>query len=87
MYNVLQGRSSMVGSWEDYSENDHRVVNRALVTKIRVIHRESRETYSSPCIRGALIQSGVRRRRAPRGGLMRQEGLRAKTVTKWRATT
>ncbi len=57
----------MLGSWENDSENEHKVVNHVLVTKVRVIRRESHETFSSPCIRGALIQSGVRRRRASRG--------------------
>jgi hypothetical protein len=64
----------MVGSWEDYSEKEHRVVNHALATKIRVIYRESRETYSSYCIRGALIQAVARHRRAPRGPVDVAEG-------------
>jgi transposase InsO family protein len=62
-------------------------INRALVATIRVIHRESRETYGSPSIWDALIKQGhgVGEHRVAR--LMRQEGIRAKTVKKWRATT
>ena len=62
-------------------------VNRALVAKIRVIHRESRETYGSPSIWDVLMKRGhdVGEKRIAR--LMRAEGIRAKTVKKWRATT
>jgi transposase InsO family protein len=58
-----------------------------LVAKIRVIHRESRETYGSPSIWDALLKQGhgVGETRIAR--LMRAEGIRPKTVKKWRATT
>ena len=61
--------------------------NRTLLSAIRVIHRESRETYGSPSIWAALIKRGhgVGENRIAR--LMRVEGIRAKTVKKWRATT
>ena len=60
---------------------------RTLLSAIRVIHRESRETYGSPSIWDALVKQGhgVGEHRVAR--LMRQEGIRAKTVKKWRATT
>ena len=63
------------------------VHNRTLLSEIRVIHRESRETYGSPSIWDALIKQGhgVGEHRVAR--LMRAEGIRAKTVKKWRATT
>ena len=54
---------------------------------IRVIHREFRETYGSSSIWGVLIKRGhgVGEHRIAR--LMRVEGIRAKTVKRWRATT
>jgi transposase InsO family protein len=63
------------------------VHNRALLSAIRVIHREFRETYGSPRIWDALIKRGhgVGKHRIAR--LMRVEGIRTKTVKKWRATT
>ena len=69
------------------AESRRGAINRALVATIRVIHRESRETYGSPSIWDALIKQGhgVGEHRVAR--LMRQEGIRAKTVKKWRATT
>jgi len=52
-----------------------------------VIHQESREPYGSPRIWDALIKQGhhIGAHRVDR--LMRIDGIRAKTVTPWRATT
>jgi putative transposase len=74
-------------AWRARPESVRGAINRALVAKIRVIHRESRETYGSPSIWDALIKQGhgVGEHRVAR--LMRQAGIRAKTVKKWRATT
>ena len=74
-------------AWRDRPESRRSVHNRTLLSAIRVIHRESRETYGSPSIRDALIKQGhgVGKHRIAR--LMRAEGIRAKTVKQWRATT
>ena len=74
-------------AWRARPESRRGAINRALVATIRVIHREARETYGSPSIWDALIKQGhgVGEHRVAR--LMRQEGIRAKTVKKWRATT
>ena len=74
-------------AWRDRPESRRSVRNRALLSAIRVIHRESRETYGSPSIWDALIKQGhdVGEHRVAR--LMRQDGIRAKTIKKWRATT
>ena len=74
-------------AWRDWPESRRSVHNRTLLSAIRVIHRESRETYGSPSIWDALIKQGhgVGENRIAR--LMRAEGIRAKTVKKWRATT
>jgi len=74
-------------AWSARPERVRGAAHRALVAKIRVIHRESRETYGSPSIWDALVKRGygVGEHRIAR--LMRAEGIRAKTVKKWRATT
>ena len=74
-------------AWSGRPESGRCAGNRALVAEIRVIHRESRDTYGSPSIWQALVQRGhqVGEHRVAR--LMRAEGIRAKTVKKWRATT
>ena len=43
-------------AWRDRPESRRSVHNRALLSAIRVIHRESRETYGSPSIWDALIK-------------------------------
>jgi transposase InsO family protein len=74
-------------AWRDRPESRRSVHNRTLLSAIRVIHRESRETYGSPSIWDALSKQGhgVGENRIAR--LMRAEGIRAKTVKQWRATT
>ncbi len=61
--------------------------NRTLLAEIRVIHQESRETYGSPSIWDALNKRGHRVGEHRIARLMRVDGIRAKTVKKWRATT
>ena len=58
-----------------------------LLSAIQVIHRESRETYGSPSIWDALIKQGYRVGEHRVARVMRREGIRAKTVKKWRAIT
>ena len=74
-------------AWRSRPESIRSATTRTLLTAIRVIHQESRETYGSPSIWDALLKQGhcVGEHRVAR--LMRQAGLRAKTVKKWRATT
>ena len=74
-------------AWRARPESVRGAANRALVTKIRVIHRESRETDGSPSIWDALVKQGHRVGEHRIARLMRAEGIRAKTVTSWRATT
>ena len=74
-------------AWRDRPESRRARQNRTLLSTIRVIHRESRETYGSPSIWDALLKQGHRTGEHRVARLMRQAGLRAKTVKKWRATT
>jgi transposase InsO family protein len=52
-----------------------------------VLHQDSRQTYGSPSIWQALVRRGQRVGEHRVARLMRQDGIRAKTVKKWRATT
>ena len=45
-------------AWRDRPESRWLVHNRTLLPAIRVIHRESSETYGSPSIRDAFIKKG-----------------------------
>ena len=74
-------------AWRSRPESARSVNTRTLLSAIRVIDQESRETYGSPSIWDALIKQGhcVGEHRVAR--LMRVEGIRVKTVKKWRTTT
>ncbi len=74
-------------AWRRRPESRRAVANRTLLTTIRVLHQDSRQTYGSPSIWRALRARGhqVGEHRVAR--LMHHDGLRAKTVKKWRATT
>ncbi len=87
MCRALAASAAGYYAWRSRPESARSIQTRILRSAIRVIHQESRETYGSPRIWDALVKQGhhVGEHRVAR--LMRQDGLRAKTVTKWRATT
>ena len=74
-------------AWRARPESARSVSARTALAAIRVIHRESRETYGSPSIWDALVKQGHRIGEHRVARLMRQDGIRAKTVKKWRTTT
>lgn len=73
-------------AWRSRPESARTIQTRILLSAIRVLHEESRETYGSPRIWRALREQGhqVGEHRVAR--LMRQANLQAKTVSKWRVT-
>ncbi len=74
-------------AWRGRPERARETANRVRVAKIRVIHRKSRETDGSPSIRDTLLKQGHGGGEHRIARLMRAEGIRPKTVKKWRATT
>ena len=74
-------------AWRGRPESRRAAANRTLLATIRVLHQDSRQTYGSPSIWQALVHRGERVGEHRVARLMRQDGLRAKTVKKWRATT
>lgn len=74
-------------AWATRPESRRARANRALLVEIRALHAESRRTYGSPSVWDALRQRGHRVGENRVARLMRLEGIRAKTVKKWRATT
>ncbi|MER3425563.1 MAG: IS3 family transposase, partial [Nitrospiraceae bacterium] len=74
-------------AWAARRESHRRAENRALVTAIRVIHAESRETYGSPRVHAMLRAHGHRVGVHRVARLMRAHAIREKTMKKWRATT
>ena len=74
-------------AWRGRPESRRAAANRTLLSTIRVLHQDSRQTYGSPSIWRALRKQGHRVGEHRVARLMRHDGLRAKTVKKWRATT
>ena len=74
-------------AWRTRPESARSIQTRLLRSAIRVIHQESRDTYDSPRIWDALVKQGHRIGEHRVARLMCQDGIRAKTVKKWRATT
>ena len=88
----LMGRALAVSAagydaWRSRPARARSVSARTALAAIRVIHRESRETYGSPSIWDALVKQGHRIGEHRVARLMRQDGIRAKTVKQWRTTT
>lgn len=84
---VLEVSRSGYYSWLGRPESATRRANRALAQEIAEIHRDHRGVYGSPRIYLALKRRGhlVGRNRVAR--LMREDGLRAKTKRRFKATT
>jgi putative transposase len=87
MCRVLVVSAAGYYAWRSRPESARSKQTRTLLSAIRVIHRESRETYGSPRIWNALVKQGHRVGEHRVARLMRHGGIRAKTVPKWRANT
>ena len=74
-------------AWVARPDSRRAAENRRLLTEIRVIHAESRRTYGSPWVHATLQAQGDRIGAHRVARLMRTSAIRAKTITKWRATT
>jgi transposase InsO family protein len=74
-------------AWRDRPLSERTQVNQELVTEIRAIHAESRQTYGSPRIHAELFGRGfqVSKNRVTR--LMRAEDIRSKRKRKRKITT
>lgn len=59
----------------------------ALLTKIRIIHKESRETYGSPRIHAQLQEEGETCSRKRVAKLMKKSGIEAKMNKRFKTTT
>lgn len=87
MCRALAVSSAGYYAWRTRPESTRAVANRDLLTAIRLLHYDSRRTYGSPRIWRALRAQGHRVGEHRVARLMCQDGIRAKTMTKWRATT
>lgn len=87
MCRVLGVSKSGYYAWLERPESERTRANRSLVSRIRVSHQRSRKSYGSPRITDDLNDSGVPCGRHRVARLMQEQGIRAKTVKKYKATT
>lgn len=86
MAKVLGVSKSGFYSYLNRPQSRRAIANGCLLEQIRMIHKKSRGIYGSPRIASELADHGApSRNRVAR--IMRENGLRAKTVKKYRATT
>jgi putative transposase len=84
---MLDVSRSGYSRWRSCPGSETRQANRLLSREIAEIHRDSRSTYGSPRVYRALRRRGktVGRHRVAR--LMREDGLKARTKRRFKATT
>jgi transposase InsO family protein len=87
MCRALNASAAGYYAWVDRPASPRAIANCTLLTEIRSIYRESRETYGSSSIWDALVKRGHRVGENRVARLIRAHDIRAKTVKKWRATT
>ena len=87
MCRVLRVSRSGYYAWQSRPVCDRTKANDALVTAIGRVYTQSRRTYGSPRITDELNDSGLACGRHRVERLMRQKGIRAKTVRKYKVTT
>jgi len=87
MCNVFSVSRSGYYSWLKRPVSKHKQADAALLEKIRIIHRNSDETYSSPRVRRNLKEQGNHYGEKRIARLMREDALKAKTKRRFKATT
>jgi putative transposase len=87
MCRVLEVNPSGYYAWRGHKPSARDRENDRLREQITAIHSESRATYGSPKVYQKLRREGIQVNHKRVERLMRENGLRAKRVKKFRATT
>jgi transposase InsO family protein len=87
MCRVLKVSRSGYYAWLSRRESRRACENRRLLLKVRVIHKQSRETYGSPRVHQQLMRDGERCGEVRVAKLMAAHGIRARQRRKYRVTT
>ena len=74
-------------AWLKRPESKREKNDRRLLTMIKAIHQESRQTYGSPRVHAELRERGVRCGENRVARLMRESGIQAKQQRAFKATT
>lgn len=87
MCRVLEVSASGYYRWRGRPQSDRAQDNERLMGKIRAIHSQSRNNYGSPKVYRRLRQDGEECNHKRVARLMREDGIRAKRVKKFKVTT
>jgi putative transposase len=87
MCRVLRIAPSAYYDWEGEQQCDHEVRDEQLLLEVRRIFAQFRRRFGAPRVHRELLREGVGVSRKRVARLMREAGLRAKTVRKYKPTT
>ena len=87
MCRVLQASPSGYYAWRSRPQSSRFQRRTKLRAVIREVHGASRQTYGSPRVHATLARGGVACCVNTVARIMREDGLRAKTKRKFKATT
>lgn len=74
-------------SYRSRSKSKREIEREKLLKEIRIVFQSSRELYGSPRITAALLSKGIECNKKRISRIMRSNGIKAKTVRKYKATT
>jgi putative transposase len=74
-------------AWRSRSKSPQKQRKEKLTTEVKRVHLESRNNYGSPKITKQLNLEGVRVSQKTVFRIMQENGIRSKTVKKYKATT
>lgn len=87
MCRVLEVSESGYYAWRGRPESVRSCANRKLLVHIKAVHQESDATYGSPRVQRELAAQGITCSENRVARLMREEGVEAKQVRRFKATT
>ena len=87
MCHVLRVSRSGYYAWLSRPESQRSLANRQLLSQIRIVHNRNRRLYGSPRVTAELRAEGCRCGENRVARLMREHGIRARTVRKFKVTT
>jgi putative transposase len=87
MCRVLRVSKAGYYAWRDRAPSQRAVANEALLAKIKIVHRTSRETYGSPRVHAQLRLEGAQVSEKRVARLMRAAGVVVRTRRRFRLTT
>ena len=87
MCSLLKASRAGYYAWRDRKESARSEEDAKLAAQIRVIHKQSHETYGSPRIHAQLRHDGTRVGRKRVARIMRSEGVAVRLRRRYRKTT